>query len=405
MKPWIGSRVGVGGVALDGKAAPVLALQVTDPAKAKAGFAALAKCSDAGDEFGFTTTDDYVIASDSTAHAQAIADAGTTSTLAENADFQKWTDEVGGPGVMNAYLGRRSVEFLSKSMGPGFAGLGGSVNGSLGGSASSGPRTETLSDAFKDFKGAAAGLRFADGGIELAFAGGGTGASSGTRAVGRHVAALPKDTAALVALSVPAQALDRLTSGGPTGNSLFSLDSLITSSTGLDVPDDLVTLLGDSLSLSVGGDAPADLKNVSGPADLPLGLLVHGDEAKIRAVIEKVEAHTGTRLSDLSANVDSADGRVAVATSRAYADDLLGQGSLADSKSFQDVVSHAHEAQALFYLSLDNGWGDALRDLAADGGDRSAQEVADNLAVVRAVGGSTWTEGSTSHGLLRVALK
>ena len=64
-------------------------------------------------------------------------------------------------------------------------------------------------------------------------------------------------------------------------------------------------------------------------------------------------------------------------------------------KNFKDVVSHADDAQSMFYLSLDNGW--MRRDPQAsprDNGDQDVGELADNLAVVRALGGSAWSEGT-----------
>ncbi len=176
-------------------------------------------------------------------------------------------------------------------------------------------------------------------------------------------------------------------------------------STGLDLPDDLITLFGDSMSLSVGGDAPADLNDIAGPGDVPLGLLVHGDDAKIKAVIAKVEAKTGFKLSDLQATVSSGDGKVAVATNPDYAESLLGDGSLSDSEDFKDVVSHPDDAQALLYVSLQNEWMDTFRDVAAQENDKELDEVVDNVAVLRAIGASAWSEGDTGHGLIRVALK
>ena len=65
--------------------------------------------------------------------------------------------------------------------------------------------------------------------------------------------------------------------------------------TGLDLPQDLIDLLGSSLSLSLGADAPADLNDISGPSDLPIGALIHGDEDKIKKVIDKVMARTARR--------------------------------------------------------------------------------------------------------------
>ncbi len=402
VQPWIGSRAAVGGVLLgDGKTAPVFALQVTDTEQAKSGFAKLAKCTEADEEdFGWTLTEDYVLASDSTSHAQAIASAGKRAPLSENADFQKWTEEAGGPGIVNMYVSRKSVQVVSDAIRSEVGPLSGDPGTSPGESSE-----DELAKAFEDFEGAAAVLKFNDGGIELSFASSGGKAEKG-RTVGAHVAALPKDTAAVMAMAVPEKAIEALKeSDAVTDDSPFSLRDLFGESTGLDLPDDLITLLGKSLSISVGGDAPADLEDIASPADVPLGVLIHGDTDKIEAVIAKAEAKAGVKLSELPATVSSGDGKVSIATTPDYAETLRGTGSLGEAKSFKDVVSHADDAQAVLYVSFENAWMDGLRELAADQEDPDATEVADNLAVLRALGASAWNEGSTSHGLLRLALK
>ncbi len=401
VQPWIGSRAAVGGVLLgDGKPAPVLVLQVTDTEGAKSGFAKLARCTEAeGEDFGWTLTDDYVLASDSTSHAEAIASAGRKAPLSENAEFQKWTEEAGGPGIVNLYVGAGSAEVVSDALESEVGPL-----GDPGGTPGESPGDE-LTKAFEDFKGAAAVLKFNDGGIELSFAGSGAGAEKG-RTVGEHVAALPKDTAAVLALAVPEKAVEALKeSEAVTDDSPFSLRDLIGESTGLDLPDDLITLLGESLSISVGGDAPADLRDIASAADVPIGVLIHGDPERIEAVIAKAEAKAGAKLSDLPATVSSGGGKVSIATTPGYAEALRGQGSLGEAKSFKDVVSHADDAQGVFYLSFESAWMDGLRELAADEDDPRAAEVVENLEVLRALGVSGWSEGRTSHGLLRLALK
>lgn len=396
VKPWIGSRAGLGGVLLeDDTIAPVLALQVKDADKAEAGFADLVSCSEPTDEdFGFTLTDDYVVASDSKAHAEAIVSAGESKPLSEDGDFQKWTEEVGGPGIVNAYAGPKSIEILTENLGSGLEDL-------TGGD----PATEKqLTEAFKDFKGAAAGLKFNDGGIELAFAGGGA-ADEKAKTVGQDVGDLPEDTAAVFALAVPDKQLERLKASGDDGDSPLSMVEQFTEGTGLELPEDLITLLGDSLSISIGGDAPASLDQVSSPADVPVGLLIHGDDAKIQDVITRVEAGLGAKLSDLPATLAAGDGKVAIASSDGYADDLLADGSLGDSEDYQDVITHADDAQAVLYVSFQNKWVDALSDLAPGENDKEADEAAANLAVLRSFGISAWSEGSTGHGMIRLSLK
>ncbi len=247
VKPWIGSRAGLGGVLLgNDKPAPVLVLQVKDPDKAKTGFAELTKCTEVADDddFGWTISGDYIVGSDSTGHAKEIAEAGKKAPLSSDADFQKWTDEAGGPGIVNAYFGRNGVKVLADELVPDYGGMpdsgyGWSATGPDGETSSGSEEfsdqvpseeqfgrdpSDAVRKALKDFKGAAAGLRFADGGIELSLAGGGV-QQAGDGKVADHVGALPGDTAAVLALAVPEDALKRL--GDDTEGSPFSLMKML----------------------------------------------------------------------------------------------------------------------------------------------------------------------------------
>ena len=422
-QPWIGSRAGFGGVLLgDDEPAPVLVLQVKDAEKAETGFAELTKCTEVDDEdFGWTISGDYIVGSDSTSHAEAIASAGKESPLSSDADFQKWTEEAGGPGIMNAYFGRKGVKVLAEEFAPkpdkrmdgshewSATGRDGQKSGGSGefadggfGEQGFGPDpSEQVTKALKDFKGAAAGLRFADEGIEMSFAGGGV-QQVGDGKVADHVDALPADTAAVLALAVPEDALREL---GDAKGSSFAPMEMLGAFTGLDLPQDLIDLLGSSLSLSLGADAPADLSDISGPSDLPIGALIHGDQDKIKKVIDKVVARTGAQSSELPVTVSSKDGKVAIATTSDYGDQLLEDGSLGESKNFEDVVENADDAQAVLYLSFENDWMDLVQKMAVQEDDADAEEVADNLAVLRALGASAWSEGDTGHAQVRLALK
>ncbi len=396
VQPWIGQRLGVGGVLIDELPVPVLALQVKDAAKAKDGFAALVECGEPGEDFGWTLADDYVVASDSTQHAEVIVAAGRKAPLDADADFARWTEEAGGAGILNAYVGSRAAEVLRDELDSrgGMPGLGGA-------SPDDGEGGGEVPAALKDFEGAAATLRFADGGIEVEFAAGGLGLDKGTL-VGDHVGALPQDTAAALAFSVPERAVTGLTSAD---GMLGGLVNGFGSGTGLDLPEDLVTLVGESMSLSLGADAPADLDDVNDSQDLPVGLLVHGDEEKIRGVVEKVEARLGASLTDLPATLASTEGKVAVASTPEYADDLLGAGGLADSEAFREVVPELDRARVVGYVSLDNAWVTALGKMARADKDAEATEVMENVEVLRALGLSSWADGDTARALVRISLR
>ncbi len=417
VKPWVGQRAGVGGVLVEDEPVPVFAVQVKDTGKAKDAFGDVVKCADAGTDIGWTVTDDYLVVSDSTNHAEAIAAAGQKAPLSDDAAYQKWTDEAGGDGIANAYVARSAATVLKKELKSGLGGLvpgvGLGLPGELteqpsgaGASAPYRPTPRTADDpgaavdqAVEAFRGAAAVLRFADGGLELSMASGGT-KQAGQASLGHHVNNLPKDTAAVLALAVPDSAFDALDSSAGK-----ALTGLIGQASGLDIPEDLKTLLGDSLSVSLGGDAPSDLSSVSGPQDLSLGLLVDGDAQAIEKVVAKVEARTGRTLADLPATLTSKDGKVALASTPEYAEQLLGNGALGDDEDFKDAVPHADDALALAYVSFDNEWIDALQDLAKDEDDPDAKEAAANLAALRAFGASAWTDGDTGHALVRLTLK
>ncbi len=357
--------------------------------------------SSTSDDFGWTLTEDYILASDSTEHARTIAAQGEKAPLAEDEDFQKWTDEAGGAGIVNVYVGRKVVDIASEQLSSDSGGLGGSFDGTLPGSPEDEDEVADALAAYKDFRGAAAVLRFADGGIELALAGGGGQSIEGEETVADHVAAMPGDTALLFALAVPPGAFDAINKADTDGLGSDFLGEML----GIDFPDDLETLLGKSLSISLGGDAPDDLGSVEGPGDLSIGALIRGDSDEIEDVIAKLEERSGSSLEELEVTKKSEDGKVVIASTSEYADQLLGDGSLSDDDGFEDAVPNADDAQMILYADFDGEWGRALVDTVREDGDDESREVAANLEVLRAFGASAWTEGDVSHGLVRLSLK
>ena len=138
-------------------------------------------------------------------------------------------------------------------------------------------------------------LHFADGGIELSLAGGGGKSTQGKQTVADHVDAMPGDTALLLAFAIPSGAFDALEKADPDGMGSEFFGSML----GIDFPEDLQTLLGKSISISVGGDAPDDLATIDEPGDLSVGALINGDADAIEEVIAKLEQSSGATLEDL----------------------------------------------------------------------------------------------------------
>jgi hypothetical protein len=174
--------------------------------------------------------------------------------------------------------------------------------------------------------------------------------------------------------------------------------------TGLRLPQDVQTLLGQAVTFSVGGEVP-DLHAVRGPADLPLGATITGDTGKIQDVIHKVEERQGVTLDQLGVAESAKDGRVALASSRSYAAMLATGGNLGQSDTFRQVVPEAGRSAGVFYLDFDSKWVPALLKMADDSGAPAAQvqKVRANLAPLRGLGVSSWTDGDTGHVLVKLS--
>jgi hypothetical protein len=411
VKPWLGKRAAFAGVDLGGSApVPVIALQISDPAKARNGFDAIVRCTDPED-FAFVVGDDYLIASDSAEHAQQVLDRGKDKPLADDAAYRKWTDEAGDAGVLNFYVGKRAAgyaEDLLDDFSEGFAD--GIIGGTAGAgddesfadedfSGSSGP-VESAKDVLKGFEGLGGTVRFADGGMELSVAGGGIDQFTDLATVGKQFGELPADTAAALGFGVSDDYAEKALQG------MDGADGFVTEAeqeSGLDLPEDLQTLLGKAVILSLGGDAPASLDDIQEVDDVPAGILIHGDADKIKAIIAKAEDNLDLHLSDIPLVVDGSGDKLAIATSSDYADDLLKSGGLGSDDGFRDAVPDADRAAGILYVDFDSDWSDTLADMVAgEEGADSGDEVHDNLAPLRTVGFNTWEDGDVSHALLKV---
>ena len=409
VKPWIGLRAAAAGVELADKK-PVLAVvvQVKDRDAAQKGFTQIQQCAEKQKSpFGFAVGQDYVVVTDTTAHAGEILAAGVKTPLSQSPEYQKWTESAGGAGVVNAYaapqLPQVAGDLIAQELGAGV--FGGTAKSGKG--KATGPGAE-LTQALKGFRGAAAVLRFHDSGLELSFAGGTASPVSAGPSVGDHVAALPKDTVVVLAGATNAQSLNRLKSqlgGGAAAGLGADPGRIVEQLTGLRFPQDVATLLGTSFSVSLGGDAPRDLTRIKDPRDLPFGVLVHGNAPRIKGLVARVEARTGQRLSSIPATLKSTNGKVALASSPSYAADLLRSGSLGDEDSFKNAVPHAADSPFVVYASLSDSWSTAIADAVRRQGGKDGAEIAADVKALDALGLSTWTKDGDSHGLLRVTLK
>lgn len=442
--PWIGDRAAVavvpaatGTKQADGPEV-VMALQVTSEEKATTALAELADCKVADGprkhEPGFAAGDGYVVIAETAAVAEAAVERAADASLADDAMFQRWTGEAGDAGIATSYLSpeapgelaglARELETHRPWSGygtPGGAdehpllsggevghsfGLGGPLDGPLG-SGLGGPGI--AGRIAEDFEGAAAVLRFADETLELEVAGGGLPEGTAPAQGGTDVTELPSTTGAAASWAFEdgwfSTALDSFTelSGGLPLDPMFRL---VEARTGLSLPEDAETLLGDSLAVAVDSSLEVAAIEDEDPSQLPAGVRVSGDPDEILAVVEKVRARLGSRTDEIV--VESGDGVVALGFDQTYVEGLVAAGGLGDEPVFQDAVPQADRAGGVLFVDFGAGDGWVER-LVADYGQalegRSPADVTANLRPLEALGISTWTDDGVQRGLLRLTTR
>jgi hypothetical protein len=257
-----------------------------------------------------------------------------------------------------------------------------------------------VTTALEDFQGMAATVRFDDGSLEIEVAadpGKSQDALKGADRGGDVLTTLPDDTAVAIGVGFAdgwfGDIIDQVSSqvGGMSGDEL--LDELSAES-GLDLPDDVETLLGDSAAFALGSDFDLEtFVNSSDGTGVPVGLKVQGDPEAIESVLDKLRPQMGESESIVGS--DSDGDMVAIGPDGDYRQRLLEDGGLGDSDAFDNVVREADDAAAVVFVNFDAG--DWLASLAEDDA-----EVADNLEPLEGLGISAWLDDDVSHAVLRI---
>lgn len=388
LAPWVGQRFALAAVPGAEEPEPVFVVQVDDPDAAAEGAEQLAACAaeeggDAGDggEGGYAVGDDYLVAASSDEVARSVLDRAAEEPLSADDDFREWTERAGDRGVLTMYAAPEAGQALLDLVPD--------------------DQAEAAGEQLAEFEGAAATLRFDDGGLVLsgAFDAGAGDVTGGS--VSDTVSSLPDDSAAVLAFGSSGESRDRVreqleqVEPGPADDVLGQAEGFF-ATVGLDFPDDLLTVLGDTFAVSVGGDAPADL---SSPADVPAGIRVDGDPEAVQEVISKVEEQTGQSLDAQGVSVETDDDSVALSFGPDYAEQLLGDGALGDDETFQRVVPELSEAQALLFVRFDSSWRDRLLEVAP------VDEARGDLEALQALGVSGWSDDGATRFEARLSVE
>ena len=444
IEPWLGDRMAFAAVDTGAELpAAVFVLQVTDAGAAEEGLTALQGCatggdelsdSDTGDEFGGWAIDgDWAILAETGEVAEEVRDLADDGTLADDEDFQRWTDEAGDPGIVSMYAAPEAGDFIAGALDEfgGFApyaecsatpepaepmtlgpaeGVALHAPGPAGvddcDSLGDAEQTEALRSLFEDFAGAAVTVRFDDGSLEVESASSvdflGLQSISGSDQGADVLETLPDDTAAAMGVGFEhGWFTDLLEYAERFSGGVMSVDDMVAEAedaTGLDLPEDAETLAGESAAVAVGSDVNLDdLATSEDGSDLPIGVKVKGDPEEIEGVLDKL-ASSGQVPSDVRALVesDSEGDMVAIGPNDDYRAELLERGDLGDTDTFQQVVREADDASAVLFVNFDAGGG-WLSSLAE--GDPTVEE---NLEPLVGLGVSSWEEDGVGHSVLRV---
>lgn len=299
----------------------------------------------------------------------------------------------GLPGGMDGMDGMGMPPF---GMGLGLPGL---LLGGLSGLGGS----DQLVDRLADFGGAAMKVRFADESLEMEVSTHGLDqemAQDGSVSLGD----LPSDTGLAFGLATGERWAQKLVDGlrkqDPKGFDQEMADA--SKATGLSLPDDLPSLVGDSVSVAF--DSGVDFPELFGSFFLPggssepvkAGLRIAGDPDEIAPLVQKLVDYA-SKDDGQQLVVATGEDAVAVGFDQGYADQLAKGGDLSGSDAFDRALPEDGDNLGAAFADFDaNGWLDrALKGSSAE--DRA------NAEPLSALGVTMTRDGDALHTVLRLS--
>jgi hypothetical protein len=325
VKPWLGDRAGFAAVPIGDKAEPVIAVQVKDEKKARAGLDKLFAKSD--DKPGQVFYNSYVVMAEDQAKADSAVAEAKKSPLTDNKAFAKDMDDLGEQGVASFWFDTKGAAELAGD--------------------------ELTEEQRKMLPtGSVAGvLRFDASYVELkGVVHGDKSVKAGAAKADEIVTTLPDSTAAAVALSDGESYVDRIweavqKSSQGSGVDVTELADQFGAQYGIKIPEDLKLLLGKNFVVAVDKTSGENMPNVAAKAKT--------DPDKAEAVVDKL-----IQVARTQGNVDfpiakAKDGEtLVVASSKEYADKMLKGGRLGDNESFKQAIPEPKGSVMLGYVDF-----------------------------------------------------
>jgi hypothetical protein len=313
IKPWVGKHVAVAVDPQGGTAQPVVIVEATDTAKARAGLDRLnAQEPDLKDKVHYAVSGDIVYVAEKQAVVDAAVKDANAGALSSNGTFTGDVAKVGDEGIITFWSDLSEAAKLD----PQGSGSRVTAQGRVVGS-----------------------LRLTDTTADLTVRAIGNPAKAGSEPVGPRLRTLPADTVGAAALSGGDELVrsfhDQLDKAG-MGESVSSAEEDL----GLTLPDDIAALVGSQTVLAVG----------PGTDEPEVGMVSRTDDPDAaRRAAEKIMAKVdpGSSVTVRS----TADGTV-LASTPGYADKLAASGTLGQQENFTAALPELDGAKFALYVDV-----------------------------------------------------
>jgi len=382
IEPWLGDRVGV---ALDDDASPLFAIQVEDEKAAAAALPDIASCLELPDA-GVVFSKGYAVLALDTKSAEAAVAEAKKNPLTDDKTFRADLDELGNQGLASAWVDFNGLAQLAPAF---FGGAPSPISAPVG------QHTDVASASIASLVGETPPL--------------GVGGSVAVtlRAGSSHLEVVTISRSDEDLLKRPNAEFDRFAaddllvgsySGGRVdvrttwqsiigeaaagGYDIESELAAIEDETGLRLPDDLETLLGENVSLVVGpGEFGRGVTtDFADPTDLEAGLVMRSNTADATDLARRLADLASQHLGLYLTVVETDDGAV-LATSDSIAEDLAN-GSEGKGKRFDEVMPGLDKAFGGIVLNVDR----VLDQIEGAEPSEEIQSVVDGFRPLSAIG-------------------
>lgn len=356
IEPWLGDRLGLG-IVPNGSDEPFVgvALQIKDEDAAHDGLTKIQESSNTGAEGGLDWYfhGDYAVLTTTDA-VGPLQDLVQDGTLADKDTFTQDMAALGDEGVVSGWVDVEPLaELANSSIAQDTLDDAAAIDatGALGAlTGQSRLASEAATGRY------AAALRFSEDHIEV------HGVTRGIEAAGieggdsaQLILGLPEDTVGAFGLEhgdqLVATAYAAVTEQFP--QELAEAEQAA-SEAGFTLPDDIQTLVGSSLVLSVGPGLLEIEDNLDDLEAWEIAYRTETDTAAAEDLLARAFGAAGAAEADDFLLRSSDDGVLTLGVSQSYVDTVAEGGSLGDSDLFQRAVPHAGDADSVFYVNINS---------------------------------------------------